>query len=79
MPKIQNIYHCDMCGGKYQMGPGKYDGKYIPNYLLNVCMGCYDGNWDGWAPLHEQKLLEHFKRKGLSLPIKNKKGWFPRE
>lgn len=77
MQKIMMI--CDICGQKYQFGNHKYDGKYIPKYKLNVCMSCYEGNWDGWAPHYEQKFIEHLNQNGLPLPERNSKGWFPRD
>ena len=70
---------CDLCRNNYQMGPHRYEGKFIPRYQLSVCGTCYDGNWDGWAPHLEATLLAHLKKKGLSEPTRNAKGWFPRE
>jgi len=60
------------------MGQGIYDGKQIPLYKIDVCKGCYDGNWDGWSPDHEAKLLSHLKEKGLSAPERNNIGLLPR-
>ena len=68
-----------MCGLKFQMGPHVYDGKYISHYKISVCKGCWDGNWDGWAPEFEKKLLAHLKTEGISIPDRNEKGWLPRE
>jgi len=73
------MFVCDVCGCKYQMGRNKYDGKKIPRYNLGVCMGCYEGNWDGWSPGHEEKILKHLKDKGLAIPERNKNGLLPRD
>ena len=73
------INTCDICGNDYQFGPHRYEGKTIPCYQLSVCMTCYEGNWDGWAPHLEGKVLEHLKSRGLPIPMRNDSGWLPRE
>ena len=73
------IYQCDLCGSEYQFGPHKYDGKYIRRYELNVCKSCYDGNWEGWGPHCEERLIAHLKQKNIPIPEKNAKGWLPRD
>jgi hypothetical protein len=75
---FKNICACQMCGSKYQMGPQIYEGKHIVAYDLDVCQSCYDGNWDGWAPHYEGKLLAHLREKSMPVPERNEKGWFPR-
>lgn len=79
MSKPKVILRCFMCDSEYQMGPHRYDGKYIPRYKINVCKICYGGNWDGWAPHYEDKLIEHLKKESIPIPEKNEKGWFPRD
>lgn len=79
MPENKMMYKCFICGGQFKMGPHEYDGKYIKSYDISVCMPCYQGNWDGWAPPYEQKLLAHLKNKGLSIPARNSKDLLPRE
>ncbi len=69
---------CQMCSSSYQMGRHIYDGKHIARYNLDVCKTCYDGNWDGWAPHYEEKLLAHLKEQNISVPERNEKGWYPR-
>ena len=41
------MLQCSLCGTAYQMGPHRYEGRFIPKYQLGVCGVCYDGNWDG--------------------------------
>lgn len=70
---------CGICGNGFQMGPNQYDGKWIPRYQLSVCRSCYEGNWDGWGPVAEEKLLPHLREKGIEIPERNSKGWIPRD
>lgn len=70
---------CDLCNKEFQFGPHMYDGKHIPRYQITVCMSCWNGNWDGWAPDLEARLISHLKNKGLPIPERNAKGWLPRE
>lgn len=69
---------CDCCGTEFQYGPHKYDGEYIPRYQITVCMSCYDGNWDGWAP-QDKWLIKHLESKNLPIPKRNRKGCLPRD
>lgn len=39
---------------------------------------CYDGNWDGWNPMVEDKIINFIKEQGAIVPDPNKKGWGPR-
>jgi len=68
-----------MCGGEYQFGPHKYEGRSIPRYKVKVCDICYNANWDGWAPEYENKLIAHLKKVGLPIPERNEKRWLPRD
>ncbi len=70
---------CFMCGRQFQMGPHRYDGKFISGYQISVCWACYEGNWDGWAPHWEQILVAHLKKNKLLIPERNAKGWLPRD
>jgi len=79
MLENRNMRRCDICGSEFQWGPQRYDGQDIPRYQMIVCMPCYKGNWDGWAPHREKKLEEHLAQKGLPLPERNARGWFPRD
>lgn len=79
MPNKEMMFTCDMCGSKYQFGNHVYDGKRIPRYKLDVCMTCYEGNWDGWAPHFERRLEDHLKNHNIPPPERNEKGWYPRD
>lgn len=70
---------CFFCGDKFNMANGEYDGEYIPRYKVSVCKPCYKGNWDGWGPSHEEKLLSHLQEKDILIPARNSKGWLPRD
>jgi hypothetical protein len=73
------LFECEMCRASFQMGPHRYDGKHIQSYNLTVCKSCWEGNWDGWAPHREAKLIKHLNAKGMPIPPRNAKGWLPRE
>jgi hypothetical protein len=79
MPKdpLQDI--CFICNSEFRMGGGVYNGHYIRRYQISVCDPCWAGNWDGWAPIHEGRLLAHLKEKGIPIPKRNAGGWLPRE
>ena len=79
MPKPKAMIRCFMCDREFQMGPQRYEGRYIRRYQISVCKICYDGNWDGWGPDNEERLINHLKKEGISVPKKNKDGWLPRE
>lgn len=79
MSEIEFKHTCFMCGSKFRYGLHVYDGQHIPQYQITVCRLCYEGNWDGWAPHLEEKLLKHIKKKGLQVPKRNEKGLFPRD
>ena len=79
MAKEKFMNQCFMCGRDFQFGPHIYRGKGIPRYNISVCDTCYEGNWDGWAPECEKKLVEHLEKDGLPIPERNEKGWLPRD
>lgn len=72
------IEKCDLCDSSFQYGQGLYNGQYLPHYKMTICKGCFEGNWDGFAPHHEKKFIEHLTKGGIALPERNEKGWFPR-
>jgi hypothetical protein len=73
------MFRCDLCNNEFQFSPHRYDGKHIPRYQVTVCMSCWNGNWDGWAPHLEQRLISHLNRNVLPIPERNSKGWLPRD
>jgi hypothetical protein len=79
MPDHKVMLSCDLCGSSFQMGPHVYDGKHIARYQITVCRACWLGNWDGWAPQYEKRLLSLLTERGLPVPARNEKGWLPRE
>lgn len=70
---------CDICGAIHYQGAGVYPVRKLAGYELFCCDTCYDGNWDGWNPRHEAKLLDHLNKIGVNPPQRNGKGWFPIE
>jgi hypothetical protein len=74
-----HIESCFTCGQGYQYGPSIYAGEHLPTYDVAVCSTCYGANWDGWAPVHERKLLAHLVATGRPVPSRNAKGWLPRD
>jgi hypothetical protein len=68
---------CDLCGMKVQYGPHRYDLHKWYNYDIFVCRMCHVANEDGIGPLFEPKFESILKEKGIDLPIRNKKGWYP--
>jgi hypothetical protein len=79
MTELKFMRHCDLCNSEFQHGPHRYDGRHIPKYDLLVCSGCYEGNWDGWGGYVEAQFLMHLRTKGLPVPARNAKGFFPRD
>ncbi len=73
------MLRCDLCNREFQFGPHRYDGKHILRYQITVCMSCWNGNCDGWAPHLDERLISHLEKKGLPIPERNSKGWLPRE
>lgn len=71
-------YPCFTCGGTFRFGPHVYDGHHVSAYRINVCSGCWGGNWDGWAPHYEPRLLAHLVAEGLAVPERNASGYLPR-
>lgn len=70
---------CDICGRTYYQGMGYYPLRKVSGYEFFCCDGCYEGNWDGWGPIREQRVLDLLAQKGIEPPPRNEKGWLPRE
>jgi hypothetical protein len=79
MPDSPFMRNCELCNSQFEYGAHRYAGTYIPKYQLLVCTGCYQGNWDGWGPIAEERFVAHLKSKGIPLPQRNEKGWYPRD
>jgi hypothetical protein len=75
----KTMMNCDLCGNAYQHGQGTYLGHKLELYGdLSCCDVCWRGNWDGWTIDYERKLLAHLKSQNLPIPVRNQKGWLPR-
>lgn len=69
---------CDVCGRLKDYGHGRYDLKKVEGYHMWVCPTCWEGNWDGWSPLHEEAILTHLKKVGMPVPPRLPNGLLPR-
>jgi hypothetical protein len=72
------MIRCQLCNSEFQHGPHIYNGKVILSYKLTLCMVCYEGNWDGFAPHYEPNFEKHLTDHGIPIPQRNNKGWYPR-
>lgn len=71
---------CPLCGSTFQYKPHYYhEGKWVKSLGTTVCRTCYDGNWDGWNPQVEEKVIELIEEQGFIVPERNEKGWIPRD
>lgn len=75
----QMYANCDICGTEVMFGKGAYQLRPLKLYGVHCCETCWKGNWDGWGPYSESKILAILKEKNLPIPERNKKGWLPRE
>lgn len=79
MTTFKHMYKCDLCKNDFQHGPHRYEGHLCKLYDIVVCDTCWESNWDGWNPRHEDFLIRHLKEKGMPIPERNSKGWLPRD
>ena len=79
MSSFKNVVKCCCCRSDFQFGPHVYDGRKVRGYEILVCRSCYDGNWDGWSPVHERSILASLSDRGIAPPPRNANGWLPRE
>lgn len=75
----KHFEECFFCGREFQFGPGRYAGKWLSWFQLMVCETCYRGNWDGWAPHYENKLVPHLTKLGIDIPPRNEQGFMVRD
>lgn len=73
------MFTCPLCRSKFQHGPHKYVGHFMKKYDIMVCNSCWVGNWNGWASIYEEILINHLKEKVLPIPERNEKGWLARD
>ena len=76
---IANEITCDICGFKFLDGSNYHPGHMLHGYRMYCCRTCFEGNWDGWNPCHEQKILDHLRKNGITPPPRNEEGLLPRE
>jgi hypothetical protein len=72
-------FPCDSCGRLFEYAMGRYRGRPVPAYGIIVCDGCYEGNWDGWGPAREPKIIARMTELGRPLPPRNEEGLLPRD
>lgn len=75
---FRNTEQCEFCGRGFQYGLHAYHGKFLTHYRLSLCRTCYEGNWDGIAPLYEQKFERHLEAHKIPKPNRNAKDLYPR-
>jgi hypothetical protein len=68
------VCRCFLCRGQFQCGPGRYDGRSIPEWDIGVCDVCITSNWDGIMLGRYPHLVEHLKAKGIPIEL-NAKEW----
>jgi hypothetical protein len=73
------MFNCELCRVPYQHGPHIYEGRKWQRYNIMVCRTCDSSNWDGIAPLLESRFEALLREKGIALPARNAKGWYPRD
>ena len=68
MADLLKIFNnCEVCGEKYRFGQGRYDGRVIPDWGIQICDMCDKGNWDGMVPSSHPELIKKLKEKGVKL------------
>lgn len=79
MADFKHMVKCFCCGSEFQFGLHAYLGRKVNGYEFMACRNCYDGNWDGWVPHLEPKILAHLHALGIDPPPRNSSGWLPRD
>lgn len=70
---------CDICGRTFTSHLHVHEGHALKLYGAHCCDNCWSGNWDGWNPKYEAKILALLKDKGLPVPARNENGLLPRD
>lgn len=78
MSKFKPMFSCDLCGSDFQMGAGRYEGGSVSRYQMWLCKPCYSMNHDGFAPQYDPIIEKHLAERGIPLPARNSKGFYPR-
>jgi len=69
---------CPLCEQIYHDRHHHHPGKRSELFQITVCPTCWEGNYDGWNPRLEPKLLEHAREIGLTIPGRLSNGLLPR-
>jgi hypothetical protein len=78
MNKITEVkVTCDLCNQEFHFGFGKYYGKWLRCYGMNVCEGCCDFDTGSFPYVYNEKIEKWCKDHNIPLPKKNDKGCFP--
>jgi hypothetical protein len=73
------MFNCAVCDQPYQHGTHLYEGRKLELYGgIFCCRPCWDGNWDGWGPRAEPRIVNILMQNALPIPNRNKSGWLPR-
>lgn len=76
LPKL--MLKSDICKSDYQHGPWRYEGHKLGTYGIFCCDLCWTYNWDGWSFDREEILFYYLEKNNLPTPVRNAKGFLPR-
>lgn len=70
----QSGLSCFLCREPFRPGLGKYDGRRIEKWQIDVCNLCLKTSAGGLAPASNRKLIDHLQ--SLRIPVRlNERGW----
>lgn len=72
----QHFLECDMCRGPFRFSNGRYEGRPVKSWGVNLCNSCTGGNWDGIVPNQHPHFIEKLIANGVDIQL-NEKGWLP--
>jgi hypothetical protein len=58
---------CFLCGGAFQFGRHRQDGRSVHGWKLSVCNSCLDANDEGVAPASHPHLMRHLADAGVEV------------
>ena len=71
---FRNMVPCFLCEREFQFGPGRYAGRHIDAWAVNVCETCEKGNHDGLVIESHPRLVHHLAENGV-VWRRNARGW----